>query len=151
MTIYKVYKLFNDNMDLVYYGITKLKIDLCINLLKSYKTRYENDDTKPKYSYFELFVNDGVKHEIIKEYDNRKDAKDYINELSKTIPIKTALQTLSNKTNNLQEYNKKKYIENKVMFQEYYEQNKTIIRERQKQRYEIIKAKLKLLDEINKI
>lgn len=145
--MYKVYKLFNDSSDKVYYGITKLELNLCLCLLRSYKYRYDLDNTKPQYKYFDILNDEQARCKLVRVFETRQEAKTFILEYADENKI-TPKQNISNKTANIKEYNKIKYQETKDKFKTYYQKNKETIRQKQKERYNLYKEKLKAIKEI---
>jgi hypothetical protein len=163
MTQYKVYRIFSDLSS--YFMVSKVKMNMCLNLLVCYYNKYVEDKKEYK-PYFKIFdeTEDDYDIEEMGSYDNRAQAKEallkFINESTNCINITIKDSTGENKqkntggkltkTSDIKLYNKNKYIENKNNFKKYYEDNKDKIREYQKQRYQETKQKLKELEELKK-
>jgi hypothetical protein len=163
MTQYKVYRIFSDLSS--YFMVSKVKMNMCLNLLVSYYNKYIEDNKKEDCKpYFKIFdeTEDDYDIEEMGSYDNRAKAKEalltFINESTNCINTTTNESAGENRkkngkltiTSDIKLYNKKKYIENKNKFKKYYEEHKDKIREYQKQRYQETKQKLKELEELKK-
>ncbi len=153
---YKVYRIFNDTMS--YFMVSKVKPNICLNLLYCYYTKYQASQKPEDYKiYFKLFENDDYDIEEKGSFDSRELAKqvlkDYIcckncintENPNDDKPIKPVKEK---KTANISQYNKTKYIENKENFKKYYASNKEKIRTYQKTRYQEMREKLKELEEL---
>ncbi len=172
--MYKVYRIFNETMS--YFMVSKVKPNICLNLLYCYYTKYENGGKNPEEykNYFKVFENDeDFDIEEKGSYDNRDLAKqalkDFISQCDNCITMEKPIEEIKpekikaikpikpnkpiksekqNKTSNISQYNKTKYMENKEHFKQYYESNKEKIRTYQKLRYQEMKEKLRELEEL---
>ena len=152
--MYKIYRVFSQTNN--YYMISKLKSNLCFNLLSSYYKKYvEANRPETLYKqYFQIFEDGECKIESVGEYENRENAKQALKVLETNQPNiikKKSGRGELNKTANLREYNKNKYRENKEEFKKYYETNREKIRLYQKKRYQELKSKLQELEEIKRV
>jgi len=151
---------------MTFYGITKLKPNLCYNLLYSYYNN--NDGERP---YFKIFASKHWSYEIVEEFDNRKDAKTRLkaiidndaNSINKVKviepvvePVEPIIETKEikvkkpNKTDD-PNYSKNYYLQNKARIKTYYNNRKEQIIIYQKNRYKNLKEKLKKLSVLEKI
>lgn len=173
--VYKVYRIFNETQS--YFMVSKVKMNMCLNLLQCYYNKYtekENKQPDDYKTYFKIFDNtDNYDIEEVGSYENRTLAKQallkFIEDTTSCINIKKE-KTITkdekiertvkpvvktggkiNKTSNISEYNKQKYKENREHFKQYYTENKDKIREYQKQRYQTLKSKLRELDELKNV
>ncbi len=160
--VYKVYKIFNETQ--CYFMVSKVKMNMCFNLLQCYYNKYKENKQDYK-TYFKIFDNDHCDIEEVGSYENRTLAKQALLKFIEDTPncinndIKPEPKVVKpvvkkggkvNKTSNIIEYNKQKYKENRDHFKQYYTENKDKIREYQKQRYQVLKSKLKELEELKK-
>lgn len=169
-TKYKIYKL--SSKDHSYYGRTKLKPNLCFNLLYCYYLQR-------KYVYDVIFDSKDYKFEIIFESDDKKDIKSKYIEYKKADPkCINYMSKVINKPNDelkeeekpilkeeekpkakyivskekMKEYNKRSYAKLKESgkYNKYYQENKQKIKEINKKRYNEMKEKLKKYEEKEK-
>jgi len=76
--VFKIYRIKSEN-NKTYYGITTQKLNMCVNLLKSY-TIHKPDNKK---EYYDLLDTNSVAS-IIEKFNNRPDAKKRLHELIKS-------------------------------------------------------------------
>lgn len=155
MTQIKLYKLFSLDNSKTYYGLTKLKLNLCLNLL----TSYYNNKRNLAHPYYEIIK---APHDItvVEEFDDRLLAKERLTKITTedTNCINSKVTIVNDvqvpvakprvkKTDN-PEYNKQYYLENKERIKNYYQKNLHKCREYNKQRYLMTKEKLQKLKEL---
>ena len=140
---YTIYKISNENE--VYFGKTKLALKLLINLLTSYKaqekehlTYYNIIDGEYRLTILDKNIAKENVNNILRAYI--KDTNPNIKCVNKRkLELKPGKKIKIKKTENLQEYNKAYYNNNKEKQQQYYSAHKEKIKEYNKERYRKIK------------
>ena len=150
--MYSIFKLTNKENEKSYYGKTRCKFNILINLMRNYEN---NKDLKyyeilkdRNYSIDIVMENLGleeIKHNIKDLIENDKKCIQYKEPQEENIKVKKIIPTVIKKI-----YNKKGYekYRDSGKSAEYYEKNKEKIRAYQKNKYNELKEKLKKLAEL---
>ena len=149
-----IFKLTNNKTGETYYGKSKIKFNLLLNLMKNYY--YD-----PKSPYFNILKDGDYILDELDKSDNIDELKQiqqkYINDDLKCIQYKEQIkedkkdiQKYIIDTITRQKYNKVGYENYKKSgkYKKYYEQNKDKIKQKNKERYEKVKLDMKKLKEL---
>lgn len=160
--ILKLYKITSEDFK-VYYGITKLPINMTKNLFHSYMKHKPND----KKEYYDILDKNSVAC-VLEKFNDREQAKKRLHELIKSdpncvniikekkpkveqdkiiIPKKEIIPKKTKKTED-PNYLKNYYETNKSKLKQYYQTNKEKIKNYNKTKYQQLKEKLNKLAEL---